>query len=66
MLTSNSTGCLSTCDFKADCNPGWDSSSWSKSETCPLNVCCSKFGFCGTTKDFCGDKAVEVSPNHIR
>ena len=22
--------------------------------TCPLNVCCSQFGFCGTTSDFCG------------
>lgn len=23
-------------------------------ETCPLNVCCSEFGNCGTTADFCG------------
>ncbi|KAJ9297889.1 CAZyme family GH18 [Paecilomyces variotii] len=22
--------------------------------TCPLNVCCSKYGFCGTSEDFCG------------
>ncbi|KAJ5538234.1 hypothetical protein N7494_007713 [Penicillium frequentans] len=21
---------------------------------CPLNVCCSQYGFCGTTSDFCG------------
>ncbi|KAL2813347.1 hypothetical protein BDW59DRAFT_167530 [Aspergillus cavernicola] len=21
---------------------------------CPLNICCSQFGFCGTTADFCG------------
>ncbi|PLB44327.1 bacteriodes thetaiotaomicron symbiotic chitinase [Aspergillus steynii IBT 23096] len=21
---------------------------------CPLNVCCSEFGFCGTTEEFCG------------
>lgn len=20
---------------------------------CPLNVCCSKFGFCGSTSEFC-------------
>ncbi|KAM0704603.1 hypothetical protein Q7P35_008837 [Cladosporium inversicolor] len=24
-------------------------------ETCPLNVCCSEFGNCGTTIDFCGE-----------
>ncbi|KAF7354409.1 hypothetical protein MVEN_01129900 [Mycena venus] len=23
--------------------------------TCPLNVCCSEFGFCGTTTEFCGN-----------
>ena len=23
-------------------------------ERCPLNVCCSEFGFCGTTAEFCG------------
>ncbi|KAM5499911.1 putative chitinase [Microsporum canis] len=23
-------------------------------EKCPLNVCCSKWGFCGTTEEFCG------------
>lgn len=28
------------------------------SEHCPLNVCCSEFGFCGTTEDFCGDSTV--------
>ncbi|KAK4870248.1 hypothetical protein LT330_005302 [Penicillium expansum] len=22
--------------------------------TCPLNVCCSQYGFCGSTDDFCG------------
>jgi GH18 family chitinase len=24
-------------------------------ETCPLNVCCSEYGNCGTTIDFCGN-----------
>lgn len=52
---SISDGCQHDCDRKADCNPGWDSPKWSKAETCPLNVCCSEFGFCGTTKEFCGD-----------
>lgn len=26
------------------------------SEFCPLNVCCSQFGFCGTGHDFCSGK----------
>jgi chitinase len=42
--------CSSNCDAKAPCGqygaPG--------SQNCPLNVCCSKFGFCGSTSDFCG------------
>lgn len=37
---------------------------WSKAETCPLNVCCSKFGFCGTTEDFCGDEIPSVQVFH--
>lgn len=35
-----------------------DHEKWSESDKCPLNVCCSEFGFCGTTKDFCGNKTV--------
>jgi len=31
---------------------------WSKASKCPLNVCCSEFGFCGTTADFCAGNAV--------
>lgn len=42
-----------------DCDPGWGMQ-WSKHETCPLNVCCSEYGFCGSTKDFCGDKTVKA------
>ncbi|RDB25300.1 Chitotriosidase-1 [Hypsizygus marmoreus] len=49
--------CISNCDRKSDCDPGWGSQ-WSNAESCPLNVCCSKFGFCGTTQEFCGDVAV--------
>lgn len=30
-----------------------------KTSKCPLNVCCSKFGFCGTTEEFCGKKKVK-------
>lgn len=41
--------CWSNCDARAECGrfakePG---------TKCPLNVCCSQFGFCGTTEDFC-------------
>ncbi|KAH8812727.1 chitinase [Xylogone sp. PMI_703] len=53
--------CTSTCDQKAECDPGWGSQ-WSTAEACPLNVCCSEYGFCGTTSDFCGAKTV-VSPS---
>ncbi|KAI7758870.1 hypothetical protein LZL87_014217 [Fusarium oxysporum] len=28
-------------------------------DKCPLNVCCSKHGYCGITKDFCGLKKVK-------
>ncbi|ETS88166.1 hypothetical protein PFICI_01994 [Pestalotiopsis fici W106-1] len=44
-------GCKSNCNATAECGqyaavaPG----------DCPINVCCSKWGFCGTTSDFCGD-----------
>ncbi|KAF7304029.1 hypothetical protein MIND_00634200 [Mycena indigotica] len=43
--------CTSNCNAKAEC--GVDAPP--ENTTCPLNVCCSQFGFCGTTTDFCGD-----------
>ncbi|KAJ6105101.1 hypothetical protein N7523_010175 [Penicillium sp. IBT 18751x] len=50
--------CINNCDAKAECNPGdWDSK-YVNSTTCPLNVCCSKYGFCGTTEEFCENKTV--------
>ncbi|KAL4812079.1 hypothetical protein BDW67DRAFT_194002 [Aspergillus spinulosporus] len=52
-----SENCTSTCDAKSECDPGWGSQ-WSQRQSCPLNVCCSKYGFCGTTEEFCGDKKV--------
>ena len=42
--------CWSNCDAKAECGINADP----VNTTCPLNVCCSEFGFCGTTSDFCG------------
>ncbi|KAI9041496.1 glycoside hydrolase [Aspergillus affinis] len=53
-------GCTSQCDRKSECDSGWGLQ-WSNASTCPLNVCCSKFGFCGTTEDFCQGKKV-ISP----
>ncbi|KAK0613259.1 chitinase [Immersiella caudata] len=53
--------CTSQCDWKSECNPGWGKE-WSELDGCPLNVCCSPFGFCGTTQDFCQGKKV-ASPN---
>ncbi|KAJ6534397.1 hypothetical protein B0H19DRAFT_442211 [Mycena capillaripes] len=43
--------CTSNCDALAECGEFAPPDSIS----CPLNVCCSQFGFCGTTTDFCGD-----------
>jgi chitinase len=53
-------GCLSQCKATAECgkyasNPG---------TKCPLNVCCSQFGFCGTTEDFCGDDCQSNCKQH--
>ncbi|GKT65310.1 chitinase [Colletotrichum tofieldiae] len=49
--------CFSSCSEKSECDPGWGMQ-WSAASTCPLNVCCSKFGFCGTSQDFCDGKTV--------
>jgi len=53
------TNCISNCDRKSECDPGWGSE-WSSKQTCPLNVCCSKYGFCGTTSEFCGNPTVST------
>ncbi|RAL04126.1 putative class V chitinase [Aspergillus ibericus CBS 121593] len=54
-----------TCSQLSDCDPsvsGWTTTAWgseyASSEKCPLNVCCSAYGFCGTTSDFCGNTTV--------
>ena len=41
--------CWSHCDAHAECGRYADP----PGKTCPLNVCCSEFGFCGLTSDFC-------------
>ncbi|KAH6655949.1 hypothetical protein BKA67DRAFT_675964 [Truncatella angustata] len=41
--------CVSNCTATAPCGKYAEV----KGTTCPLNVCCSAYGFCGTTSDFC-------------
>ena len=43
------TGCRFNCDAKAECGPYAPDGK----QVCPLNVCCSEFGFCGSTSEFC-------------
>ncbi|EOD44207.1 putative class v protein [Neofusicoccum parvum UCRNP2] len=50
--------CVANCDEKAYCDPGNYTTKFAEVENCPLNVCCSKWGFCGLTEEFCGDKKV--------
>ncbi|KAG2001597.1 hypothetical protein GB937_010039 [Aspergillus fischeri] len=42
----------------AYCDPGYGAE-WAEKAHCPLNVCCSKYGFCGITEEFCGNKTVK-------
>ncbi|KAF7316287.1 Chitin-binding type-1 domain-containing protein [Mycena indigotica] len=42
--------CTSNCNALAECGPNAAPANF----TCPLSVCCSQFGFCGTTAEFCG------------
>ncbi len=51
--------CVAGCGIKAECDPGNFGADYVTYETCPLNVCCSKWGYCGTTTDFCGNKTVD-------
>ncbi|GKU22649.1 unnamed protein product [Fusarium langsethiae] len=51
--------CINNCNYKAECNPGNWPSQYFNSTKCPLNVCCSKYGFCGTTEEFCGKETVK-------
>ncbi|KAI9370921.1 hypothetical protein BJX61DRAFT_548662 [Aspergillus egyptiacus] len=47
---SPNDACWSNCDAHAECGEHAKEAG----ATCPLNVCCSPFGFCGTTEEFCG------------
>ena len=37
--------CVNGCNVKADCDPGDFGSDYVISSKCPLNVCCSKWGY---------------------
>ncbi|KAK2032539.1 putative chitinase [Colletotrichum zoysiae] len=50
-------GCISGCHWKSECDPGWGMQ-WSNASVCPLDVCCSEYGFCGTTATYCRGKVV--------
>ncbi|KAI1125321.1 carbohydrate-binding module family 18 [Nemania abortiva] len=47
--TSPNDVCWSNCDAHSECGRNSDP----PGKECPLNVCCSQFGFCGTETDFC-------------
>lgn len=51
--------CVGDCDRNSECDPGGFGTRYSNYSTCPLRVCCSEHGFCGTTEAFCGDERVK-------
>lgn len=44
LIDCSPDNCVSGCDAKPDCDPGGYGAEYVKHETCPLNVCCSKWG----------------------
>ncbi|OTA92708.1 glycoside hydrolase family 18 protein [Hypoxylon sp. CO27-5] len=48
---SPNDACWSHCDAKAPCGEF----AATPNATCPLNVCCSQYGFCGVIDEFCQD-----------
>jgi hypothetical protein len=50
--------CVSGCENKAYCDPG-GYGDYAEHLKCPLNVCCSKYGYCGIIEEFCGNKKVK-------
>lgn len=44
-------GCVSSCDYKSECDPGWGMQ-YSNASVCPLNVCCSPFGYVKSSGTF--------------
>ncbi|CAD6440131.1 60dafdfa-79c0-4a7e-a41f-828bff1d693c [Sclerotinia trifoliorum] len=52
--------CINSCDAKAECDPGGWASEYVNRTTCPPNVCCSEYGFCGTGDSFCETKTPTI------
>ncbi|KAF7672440.1 glycoside hydrolase family 18 protein [Alternaria burnsii] len=50
--------CTSDCERKSECDGNNWGLQYANLTKCPLNVCCSEHGFCGTTIDFCGPDPV--------
>ncbi|EXL90976.1 hypothetical protein FOIG_15781 [Fusarium odoratissimum NRRL 54006] len=50
--------CTSECSYKSECDQGGWSLKYSNFTTCPLNVCCSDYGFCGTLASYCKGRTV--------
>ncbi|KAM0187752.1 hypothetical protein ACHAPI_010980 [Fusarium lateritium] len=50
--------CISECDYKSECDPGGWGLKYANATECPLNVCCSEYGFCGTLPSYCKGKTV--------
>ncbi|KAI0971243.1 carbohydrate-binding module family 18 [Xylaria arbuscula] len=49
---SPNDACWSNCNAKAPCGKF----AATPNATCPLNVCCSQYGFCGVTDEFCQEE----------
>lgn len=56
--------CWSNCDAHAECGRF----AKEPDKKCPLNVCCSQFGFCGMTEEFCkkGKGMLVLRPLHFQ
>ncbi|KAL6364312.1 hypothetical protein LRP88_02231 [Fusarium phalaenopsidis] len=52
--------CVNNCDSKSECDPGGFGKEFFQRSKCPLNVCCSKDGWCGFTDEYCGKNKVKA------
>ncbi|KAM6526029.1 hypothetical protein FSOLCH5_002160 [Fusarium solani] len=59
VVTAKTDVCVNNCDQKAECDPGGFGREFVQIDKCPLNVCCSKSGFCGYTEEFCGQNKID-------
>ncbi|KAF2000816.1 glycoside hydrolase family 18 protein, partial [Amniculicola lignicola CBS 123094] len=58
----SSQNCTNSCGAKSECDPGGWGPQYATNTKCPLNVCCSKYGFCGTKLgEFCQSEIANPS-----